>query len=100
VFRHVSVAHLVVRLTIFLMEVLDMESHLTLLDHFVVKLVPSRQAGKLGTWEMGYWMKEETISGNGEPIAYRCSCSDQKYCKRRAGRQNRSKSIHPISSFV
>ena len=47
-----------------------MEGHLALLDHFVVELVPSCQAGKLGTWKMGNGMEEETIGGDGEAVAY------------------------------
>jgi len=79
-----------VRLTVFLMEVLDMESHLTLLDHIIVELIPSRQAGKLRTREMGYWMKEEAISSNRETVTYRGGGGDEKSCNSRAGRHSKS----------
>ena len=52
------------------MQVLNVKGHLTFLDQFIVKLVPSCQAGKLGTWEMGNGMEKETINGDGEAVGY------------------------------
>jgi len=55
--------------TVFLVEFLNVESHLPFLDELVVELVPSCETGELRAWEMGDGMEVQAVDGEGESVS-------------------------------